>query len=228
MDYAGFLRQQEAAIVEQFFANYNIAWIAVPDIDTLMQRQTFDGGMVAALPGFGPDEGVIWRDRRDRAELWVKSEDKAADGTDLYARAWRQFVQVIAGTSPLPELAGRKLQADHLYPETAAFRADLNFVRVLAVDARSNVLLGSTTEKFAANSKPGTFGRPRSATYFTLAKVSGFQGSLAHRNASGSVAAALLAHLRARGYTVPSDATPDGSLEFELTTNTLNWFRGDV
>jgi hypothetical protein len=222
MDYASFLHAQAAAIVDQFFNEANIAWIAVPDIQTLMRRQSFDaGGRVVALPGFGATDAVIWRDSKNRAELWVKSEDKAASGTDLYARAWRQFVQTIAQTLSTPQLNGRPWQADHLYPETAAFRSDLNFVRVMAVDARSNVLLGSTTEKLAANTKSGTRGRPRSATYFTLAKVSGYQGSLARRNSSADVAKSLLAYLRAQNYPVPQDA-----LELTLTTANLSWFRG--
>jgi len=220
MEYATFLHAQAAAIVDQFFADYNIAWIAVPDIATLMRRQTFDGGRVVALPGFAAADAVIWRDSKDRAELWVKSEDKTAGGTDLYARAWRQFVQLIAQTQAAATLNGRALQADHLYPETAAYRSDLTYVRVMAVDARSNVLLGSTTEKFAANAKPGTPGRPRSATYFTLAKVSGYQGSLALRNSADDVARSILAHLRAKNYPVPKDA-----LEQSLTSGKLSWFR---
>lgn len=227
MDYPNFLHAQAAAIVEQFFAAYNIAWIAVPDTETLMRRQSFDhGGQVANLPGMDATEAVVWRDSKNRPELWVRTEDKAINGTDLYARAWKAFVKQFAGVAPTPQAGGRALQADHLYPETAAIRADLNFVRVMAVDARSNVLLGSTTEKLAAGGKLGRAGRPRSATYFTLAKVSGFQESFGKSKSASDVTAALLNFLRAKGYPVPKNATPDASLEHDLTTSKLNWFRG--
>lgn len=226
MDYATFLHQQAAAIVGQFFGDYNIAWIGVPERSWLTRRQTMDGGHVEALPGAAAEDAVIWRDTKNRAELWVKPEEKADEGTGAYARAWRQFVQLIAATTPVSELAGRKLAVDHLYPETAGARLGLSHVRVMAVDRRANSLVGSTTETAAARDKSGRL-RPRFATYFTLAKVSGFQGSLARRNASGSVAQALFAHLRAQGYPVPANASPMASFEQELTASSLDWFRGD-
>ena len=98
-------------------------------------------------------------------------------------------------------------------------------VRVVAVDRRSNSLTGSTTEKAAAGPKPGRL-RPRTADYFTLAKVSGFQGSLARRNASGGVAQALFDHLRAQGYPIPAGAKVDPALEVSLIQNKLDWRRG--
>lgn len=222
MDFSTFLRGQVATLVEQFFARDINAVIAVPDLPTLMQRQTLDGGRVVALPGFAAADAAIWRDSKDRVELWVRTEDKAAAGTDLYVRAWRQFVQFVAQTQALAQLNGRALQTDHLYPETAAYRSGLSYVRVMAVDARSNVLLGSTVEKFAANAKPGTFGRRRYATYFTLAKAAGFQGSLARCNSGDDVARAIHAFLRAQNYPVPNDP-----LEQTLTARKLLWYRGD-
>jgi hypothetical protein len=224
MDYSSFLHHQIEAIVEQYFANSNIAWIGVPDRGWLTRRQTMNGGHVVALPGFPPDDGLIWRDTKDRAELWVKPEEKADEGTGLYARAWRAFVRLVAQTEPASTLAGRELAIDHLYPETAGARLGLSFVRVLAVDRRSNSLVGSTTERAAAGPKPGSL-RPRFATPFTLAKVSGFQTSLARRNNSASVARALLDHLAAQGYPIPKGALAE--LEIDLTASSLDWFRGD-
>jgi hypothetical protein len=224
MDYAAFLHLQAEAVIQQFFAEYNIAWIGVPDLGWLTRRQTMHGGQVVALPGAAAPDAVIWRDANGRAELWVKPEEKADEGTGAYARAWRQFVQVIGHTAPVSELAGRRLAIDHLYPETAAARLGLSHVRVMAVDRRANSLLGSTTERAAAGGKPGTL-RPRFATYFTLAKVSGYQGSLARRNASAGVALGLLDYLRAQGYPVPAGAL--AVTEAELTASSLDWFRGD-
>ena len=223
MDYAAFLHAQAEAIVEQFFGPYNIAWIAVPDLGWLARRQGMDGGHVTALPGFAAAEGVIWRDTQGRAELWVMPEEKADEGTGTYARAWRGFVQTVAHTTAAAEVNGQKLAIDHLYPETAAARLGLALVRVMAVDRRANSLLGSTTERAAAGPKPGSL-RPRFATPFTLAKVSGFPGSFARRHDAGTVAQALLNHLRAQGYPVPAGAL--GALEADLTASTLEWFRG--
>lgn len=224
MDYASFLRLQAETIVQQFFAHSNAAWIGVPDLGWLTQRQGMHGGKIAALPGFATAEAVIWRDATDRPELWVKPEEKADEGTGAYARAWRQFVQLTGHTAPLAELSGRKLAVDHLYPETAAARLGLSHVRVMAVDRRANSLLGSTTERAAAGPKTGSL-RPRFATYFTLAKVSGFQGSFARRHGAAGVAQALLAYLREQGYPVPADATR--ALDEKLTASSIAWFRGE-
>ena len=225
MDYAAFLHQQTAAIVEQYFANRNVAWIGVPDTGWLTRRQTMDGGHVVALPGFPAIDAMIWRDDKDRAELWVRPEEKAVDGSDLYEHAWRQFVLLAANVEAVTMLAGRKLAIDHLYPETAGKRLGLALVRVMAVNLRSNSLVGSTTEKAAAGPKPGTL-RPRFADSFTLAKVSGFQMSFARRNDSASIARALWAHLRAQGYPVAEGAI--GELDADLTASKLDWFRDDL
>jgi hypothetical protein len=224
MDYAAFLHLQAEALIRQFFADHNVAWIGVPDLGWLTRRQTMDGGQVAALPGVVAQDAVIWRDAKGRAELWVKPEDKADDGTGAYARAWRQFVQLVGHIAPAGEVGGRTLAVDHLYPETAGARLGLSRVRVMAVDRRANSLQGSTTERAAAGGKPGTL-RPRFATYFTLAKVSGFQGSFARRHGSGGVARGLLDYLRAQGYPVPAGAL--APLESDLTASSLDWFRGD-
>jgi hypothetical protein len=224
MDYAAFLHLQAEALIQQFFAEYNVAWIGIPDLGWLTRRQTLDGGTVVSLPGATAQEAVIWRDSKNRAELWVKPEEKADDGIGAYARAWRQFVQLVGHTAPVGEVGHRKLAVDHLYPETAGARLGLSHVRVMAVDRRANSLLGSTTERAAAGGKPGTL-RPRFATYFTLAKVAGFQGSFARRHGSASVAQGLLDYLRAEGYPVPAGAL--ASLESDLTAASLDWFRGE-
>jgi len=44
MDYAAFLHLQVEAIVEQYFSDHAVAWIAVPDLGSLFRRQTMDGG----------------------------------------------------------------------------------------------------------------------------------------------------------------------------------------
>jgi hypothetical protein len=225
MDYTAFLHRQTAAIVEQYMGNRNVAWIGVPDTGWLTRRQTMDGGRVVALPGFPAIDALIWRDDKDRAELWVKPEEKAIDGSDLYERAWRQFTRLEGHVEPVSVVAGRMLAIDHLHPETAGKRLGLVLVRVMAVNLRSNSLVGSTTEKAAAGPKPGTL-RPRFADAFTLAKVSGFQMSFARRNDSASVARALWAHLRAQGYPVAEGAI--GELDADLTASKLDWFRGDL
>ena len=85
--------------------------------------------------------------------------------------------------------------------------------------------MGSTTEKLAAGPKPGRAGRDRTATSFTLAKVSGFHGSFARRNAAGDVMRAFYAHLRAKGYPLPPEGTALAQLEAEIASSVLDWFR---
>lgn len=219
-----FVRRQAEALVAQFFAPGNTAWIAVPDMGWLARRQTLDGGRTEALPGAEASEALVWRDEADQAELWVAPEVKTTAGTGRYARHFKGFVSRFSQGSTQLDMDG--LAVDHLYPETAAARLGFSHVRVMAVDRRSNSLLGSTVEAAAARTKTGAV-RPRFATYFTLAKVSGFQGSLAKREASGKVGRALIAHLRASGFAVPADAMVDPTLEAELTASSLDWYRGD-
>ncbi len=223
MDYAGFLRQQAATLIEQFFADYNRAWIAMPDHDWFLRRASLDGGRVGPLPGCTMAEAAVWRDAKGRAELWVRAEEKSAAGTGLYARAWRQFVLAEAGTGPTSSVDGMTLAVDHLYPETAAARLGMSHVRVMAVDRRANSALGATVEHAAATDKPGSF-RPRFATPFTLAKVSAFPGSFARQHSPDVAARALIAHMRSLGYPVPDGAL--GDLEVSLTASSLEWFRG--
>jgi hypothetical protein len=225
MDYASFLKQQVSAIVEQYFAPYNLAWIGVPGHDWLMRRQGMEGGQVVALASFPADEAVIWRDDKGRTELWSKPYEKTLDPNDAYARAWAAFTRSVARCEPEPHLNGRELQVDHLYPETAGTRSGLVLVRLMPVDARPNRTVGSTIEKAAAGPKPGSFGRPRHATPFTLAKVSGFQLSFAKRHNSTQVARALWDHIKACGYPVPTGGL--AGFDVNLTAGTLDWFRGE-
>ncbi len=225
MDYVSFLQHQVAAIVEQYFAPGNLAWVGVPGREWLMMRQGLEGGQVVALSSFPPEEAVIWRDNKGRSELWSKPYDKTLDPNSAYDRAWAQFTRSIAQCEAVREVNGRPLQVDHLYPETAGTRSGLELVRLMPVDARPNRTVGSTVEKAAAGGKPGRFGRPRHATPFTLAKVSGFQLSFARRHNSTQVARALWDHMKACGYPVPTGGLAD--FEVELTADTLDWFRGE-
>lgn len=224
MDYAQFVRVQQAAIIEQYFAPTNRAWVAVPDTGWLGRRQTLEGGRVEAMLGLPAADALVWRDDAGRYELWVKPEEKHKAGTDLYARAWSQFVKLVGKTTQAANVNGHDLAIDHLYPETAAARLGLSYVRVMAVDRRSNSLLGSTIETAAARDKTGSL-RPRLASAFTIAKVSGFQGSFAKRHDSAGIATALLAWLRQQGYPVPSTQA-GAELEQSLTASSIDWYRG--
>jgi hypothetical protein len=140
MEYAAFLDAQAAALVEQYFGPFNAAAIAIAGFDSLSHRQMVHGGSVAAMPGYAATDAMIWRDKKDRTELWVRTFDKTAKPSNLYERAWRDYVRIFGKTEMQTELNGHAMVIDHLYPETAAFRANLTFVRLLAIERRPNSL----------------------------------------------------------------------------------------
>jgi hypothetical protein len=226
MEYAAFLHDQAAALVAQYFdTRFNAAFIAIAAPESLSRRQMVDGGRIVTMPGYPASDALLWQDDKGRTELWVRTFDKTANPSDLYEHAWRDYVRVFAKTEMRTELNGRPMVIDHLYPETAAFRSKLAFVRLLAIERRPNSLVGSAIEKLAAGPKPGKDGRDRTATSFTLAKVSGFQGSFARRNAARDVMRALYGHLRAKGYPVPAEGTALAALEADIASSVLEWFR---
>lgn len=205
MDYAAFLRRQWQDLVDQWLGlddrlGMNSAWIALPDMSWVsrLDEPGFPGGggRWTPLPGVSPTEALMRHDAKARPQLWVRPEDKAG-GDGRYAAHWARFVATCGVDAPASAVAGRKLAVDHLFPETAAARRGWLLVRTMAVDLRSNSLLGSTTEKVEANR--GGVHRPRKATALTIAKVTGFQGSFARRHDPKAIAASFLAHLRGCG-----------------------------
>lgn len=232
MDYPTFVRRQHNAIMTQFFrtdsaknAGVNLAFIAIPGLDWLstIRPMLGPGGNWGALQGTPVSEALVWRGGDGESELWVRPEEKST-GSGRYGRYWAAFCaqQGVAGT-PGP-VNGRAMAVDHLFPETTAARRKLAYVRAVPVDARSNSLVGSGVEKAEANR--GGKQRPRTATYITLAKVSGFQGSFARRNTGAGIASALIAYLKGLGYTVPATYAIDPAMEEELTAESIEWTRG--
>jgi hypothetical protein len=215
MTYADFLRTQWQALVEEWLAEVNTAFIALPDLGWLEHladpRRPGGGGGWSPLGDVAPGEALMRRDRQGRPQLWVKPEEKAG-GSGRYAAHWARFCALLGMPAPASSLGGRALAVDHLFPETAAARRGWALVRAMPVDARSNSLVGSTIEK--AEAGRGGRARPRTASSITLAKVTGFQGSFARSQAAGAVAQALLAHIRHCGLRVPPDAfLPSGEEE---------------
>jgi hypothetical protein len=232
MSFAQFLHTQHAALIAQYFAQYfapvNVAYIALPTLQSFQQFPGQNGGGLDYSLGFPPQDAVIWRDSQNRPELWVRPEEKASSSaTGFYAKAWQQFVSIAGKTTYTPTLNGTPLAIDHLFPETAAARLGLGYVRVTAVNRRSNSLVGSTTETAAARGKTGTR-RPRTATAQTIAKISGYQGSFASANNAAAVAHSLFAYLQAQGYPVPTGNQALVDLEQDLIASKLDWFRGDL
>lgn len=231
MDYATFLRRQWQDLVDQWLGlddrlRMTHAWIALPDVSWVsrLQEPGFPGGggRWSPLPGVSPSDALMRHDAKARPQLWVRPEDKA-DGDGHYAAYWARFVAQCGADAPASEIAGRKLAVDHLFPETAAARRGWLLVRTMAVDRRSNSLLGSTTEKVEANR--GGVDRPRKATALTMAKVTGFQGSFARRHDPKAIAAAFLAHLRACGLVVPDGVLLPDEEEGGLIAGLIDFYR---
>lgn len=109
---------------------------------------------------------------------------------------------------------------DHLLPETFAARHGYAFVRVMAVDARSNLTVGGTVEKSMANRS--TAGRSFLADWFTVAKASCFRGSFAAAVSARDVMAALRRHLESRGFALPGSAE---TLTAECMEAIVQWSR---
>jgi hypothetical protein len=228
MGYAGFLRAQRQALLDEWLgdsAGINTAYIALPDLSWLDRladpRQPGGGGGWSPLPDVSPTEALVRRDRRGRPQLWVRPEEKA-QGEGRYAGHWRRFARLY-GEPVAPPPGGRALAVDHLFPETAAARRGFALVRVMPVDLRSNSLVGSTIE--AVEARRGGVLRARTATSITLAKVTGFQGSFARSHAAPDIAAALLAHIRGCGLVVPKDFATHVAQELQNMANLIGFFR---
>lgn len=231
MAYAAFLRRQWQDLLDHWLglgdpAGFNTAYIAIPDISwaTKLSEPGFPGGggRWSALPDIPPTTALLRHDARARPQLWVRPEEKS-EGSGAYASAWTAFVKQLGGGTVSPEVEGRKLAVDHLFPETAAARRGWLLVRVMPVDRRSNSLLGSTTEKVEASR--GGVARLRKATALTIAKVTGFQGSFARRNTSEAIAAAFLAHLRACGLVVPPGILLPDDKEGGMIAGLIEFYR---
>src|ERR1700722_2591225 len=232
MDYAGFLHRQIATIVRHYFNHSgNSAWIGGPASKWPTRGPGEPGARIDPLAGFGPTEAVVRCDADNCVELWCKPVDKTAlrkaGKRDLtYSKAWAAFTSVYAKTTPSSTVNGVDLEIDHLYPETAGTRSGLTFVRLLPVDERPNVRVGSAIERLAAGPKPGTAGRPRHATAFTMANVSGFLRYFRREFSSSALARALVDHMLAQGYPMPSGALAD--VEADIIANQIDWYRGDL
>lgn len=231
MTYAAFLRSQWQDLLDHWLGvedrlGLNTAWIAIPDVSWAVKLSEpgfpGGGGRWAALPGIAPNRALMRRDHKARPQLWVRPEEKT-EGDGAYAQYWRIFVDQLGYGEAASEVNGRKLAVDHLFPETAAARRGWLLVRAMPVDRRSNSLLGSTTEKVEAN-RDGVR-RPRKATALTMAKVTGFQGSFARRNAPRAIAHAFLAHLRTCGLHLPPGYLLPDDEEAELIAGLIAFYR---
>lgn len=232
MDYATFLRSQWQALLDEWLgladpsSRINTAYIALSDLSWLDRladpRWPGGGGSWSPLPDAPPNEALIRRDRAGRPQLWVRPEEKTG-GSGRYAAHWDRFVRLLGMPSPPSGLGGRDLAVDHLFPETAAARRGWALVRVMPVDRRSNSLVGSTIERVEA--RRGGHDRPRTASSFTMAKVTGFQGSFARRHDAGGVAAALLAHIRGCGLAVPAGTMLPEDAEAEIMAGAIGAYR---
>lgn len=237
MDYQAFVRRQHNKIFAQYAGSdapkggmgwygTSTAFIGVPDLEWMLRYRPLigiGGGGLSPFPA-PREEAFVWRGRDGESELWVKAEDKAVSGTGPYASHWATFCSLQGVTGAPGPLNGRPMVIDHLFPETTAARRGIAFVRLVPVDARSNSLVGSTTEKFSAGQSGPK--RPRTATGITMAKVSGFQESFRKAKSGATISQQLTAHLASEGYTFPADMRINVEHERELLAWLINVSRG--
>ena len=142
-------------------------------------------GNVQFLEDFSPDDGFVFVTKQGKPELW------ANPGYEDYDKMWNAFTQKYYGTEFRKVASGADWNIDHLFPKGAAELKDLKFVRLVAVDAKANQLMGCALEKQmimrerenaslpADPNKSRRDPRPMvNATPFTLGKLSGFHETI--------------------------------------------------
>ncbi len=178
MEYERFLHQQWQYLYDEWIDHSGHNYIAF-HTDEQRKKSTSkgwpgDGGRWANLGGCDPDKVQVYHGPGGEQQLWVRPVDKTLKPSAAYRRHWRKFVRSQEVQEPYT-YDEKILPIDHLFPETAAARAGIAWVRITAVKARSNALVSFLEKKRAAkNEQP----RPHTADYITMIKVTGFEKSL--------------------------------------------------
>ncbi len=204
MEYSAFVRDQQDTLIREFLTDQACCWVGVKSLEHFVRPNPLPHGAWRTLgETIPPAEAVICKRPSGNDELWVRPKDKGASAGDAYRTYWNSFLREQAVVGIADTIRGRMQHIDHLLPETFAARNGYAYVRVMAVDARSNQTVGSTVEKSMANrvNPGGSF----LADWFTVAKASCFHGSFAASVDENVVMEALLKHLGTRGFTVPPE-----------------------
>lgn len=155
-------------------------------------REFHQGGEWTSLGANDPTDVQVFQRSDGRRELWVKPHDKQKEKSP-YARYWRQFVALcqVDITNGPPDYP---TAVDHLFPETAAARAGIEWVRLMAVKARSNGVPAGIEKKLAKTITPDD-ARSHNASPVTILKITGFEASLSTFENGHAFADSFIKHI---------------------------------
>ena len=177
------MQKQQRTLCEQFVGlggREGDAQIGVQSLELFTFRGYLFGGQIASLPGVAREDAFVWSRGEGDHELWVKSEQKGTPGAGKYGTYWNTFCKDFFGVEW--NISGKRVNIDHLFPETAGTLQGLAYIRLLPVSAEPNRAQSALEKQMVAREKeinqasPGTPRKPvRHATPETLAKVTGFE-----------------------------------------------------
>lgn len=220
MNYSAFVRLQQDQLIRSFLDDPANCFIGIPGLDAFQKRH-FGAGSWRPLGAVSPSIAVIYNGPSATNELWLKPYDKAQTADGSYRKLWATYVETMQVDGISDQVDGRTQNVDHLLPETFAARQGYALVRVVAVDTRSNLTVGSTIEKSMANrTNPGC---SFLADWFTIAKASCFRGSFSAKTTARDVMSDLRRHLATRGFPLPAHLQDIDSQSMEAI---LEWSRG--
>lgn len=174
------VRQQQRKLCEQFIGkdgSEGDAQIGLRSLELLPYRGYLFGGKMAGLPAVPQDEAFVWSRGDDDHELWVRAAEKGTPGACRYRSHWSSFCKEYYGVDW--NISGRKVNIDHLFPETAGTLQNLSYIRLLPVSAKANRAQSALEKQMAARERE--IGEVpdrkivRHATPETLAKVTDFR-----------------------------------------------------
>ncbi len=213
MEYEKFLRQQWQSLYDEWINNSghrNIAFHTDEQREKSTQRgHPGDGGRWVNLGRCDPRKARVYEGPSGDRQLWVRPADKTRKPSAAYRRYWRRFVRSQGVREPYTYF-GKIFPVDHLFPETAAARTGLEWIRVVPVKARSNALVSFLEKKRAAKTENP---RPHTADYITMVKVTGFEKSLISFPNGHEFACQFMLHLET---CTPIETRPFEDLKLEI------------
>ena len=125
----------------------------------------------------------------------MRAVDKVKSvGSFSYTKCWNSFA-ISCGVEN-PRSIGSDWQVDHVYPETSAARRDWGFVRIMPVMRKANAGVGASLEALLAGISPEDHKGGWIANWYTIAKITGFQGTFAKKDVGDmDLAKQLVAHV---------------------------------
>jgi hypothetical protein len=188
---AAIVGDQHNALIAQFVDPAgNGAVIACSDRTVMLNNLGKDSkgntvGKIEPIEGISIEDGFVFTGADGKPELWARPK------YDDYAALYDKFTKRHYGVSWKSIASGEDWHVDHLYPKAAAELDEMKYVRLAAIDAKANRIMGCAFELQKKNRAKessearkiaeGPAREPRilkTATMFTLGKLTGFHESI--------------------------------------------------